>query len=155
MPPAAAAGSSEAVSSEAESLLPLVSQPVSPTAASGAAHSSSSAGHRTSSGCPALRAQDVYSLISSPRLVFRLISLRRNFSGRPLSFRNFHLWFANMGSSCGFSRGNVVMLLLLLDGKVHLHLYYLSHDEEVGNSFLFKYVLHGFWCFANNNILTI
>lgn len=43
--PAAAAGSSEAVSSEAESLLPLVSQPVRPTAASGAAHSSSSAGH--------------------------------------------------------------------------------------------------------------
>lgn len=55
-----------------------------------------------------------------------------------------------MGSSCGFSRGNVVMLLLLLllDGKVHLHLYYLSHDEEapeeVGNYFVFKYVLHGF-----------
>lgn len=100
---------------------------------------------RTSSGCPVLRAQDVYSLISSPRLVFPLISLRRNFSGRPLSFRNFHLWFANMGSSCGFSRGNVVMLLLLLDGKVHL--YYLSHDEapeEVGNYFIFTYVLHDF-----------
>lgn len=37
------------------------------------------------------------------------------------SFRNFHLWFANMGSSCGFSRGNIValFLLLLLEGKVH------------------------------------
>lgn len=33
------------------------------------------------------------------------------------------------------------MLLLLLDGKVHLHLYYLSHDEgapeEVGNYYGF------------------
>lgn len=37
------------------------------------------------------------------------------------SFRNFHLWFANMGSSCGFSRGNIValFLLLVLEGKVH------------------------------------
>lgn len=40
-----------------------------------------------------------------------------------ISFRNFHLWFANMGSSCGFSRGNIVvvlLLLLLLDGKLLL-----------------------------------
>lgn len=110
------------------------SQPVSQAAATGAAHSSLSMGHwglhlaarsrayRTHAG---LFNAFVY-FIGLADFVFFLTRRSRELFCCSFSFRNFHLWFANMGSSCGFSRGNivvVVVLLLLLDGKVHHQLY--------------------------------
>lgn len=108
---------------------------VSPAAAAGAAHSSPSMGHwglhpaarscahRTHAGLLAYS----YRFIAIWYLV-----VERNFLWSSFPSRNFHLWFANMGSSCGFSRGNiVVMLLLLLDGKVHHQLYCLRMKLEI------------------------
>lgn len=145
MPPAACCcGNSGAVSSEAVNLLPLVSQPVSPAAATGAAHCSPSMGHwglHLAARSCAHRTHAGFIRLFLIGLHFCDSSFEGTFLEALFSFRNFHLWFANMGSSCGFSRGNVavVLLLLLLDGKRHHQLYCLSHAEEaqdeVGNHF--------------------
>lgn len=126
-------GSSGAVSSEAVNLLPptsphQTSQSASPAAASVASTQQPVYGTlRTSSGRRARTGLYPPSLyILSVWLLLLLSLLLFNFRPEELfwivfSFRNFHLWFANMGSSCGFSRGNIValFLLLLLEGKVH------------------------------------
>lgn len=105
---------------------PPPDQPVSPAAASVASTQQPVYGTlRTSSGRRARTGLYPPSLyILSVWLLLLLLLL--NFRPEELfwivfSFRNFHLWFANMGSSCGFSRGNIValFLLLLLEGKVH------------------------------------
>lgn len=64
-------------------------------------------------------------------LPFWYLVVERNFLWSSFPSRNFHLWFANMGSSCGFSRGNIVVMLLLLDGKVHHQLYCLRMKLEI------------------------
>lgn len=106
---------------------PPPDQPVSPAAASVASTQQPVYGTlRTSSGCRARTGLYPPSLyILSVWLLLLLSLLLFNFRPEELfwivfSFRNFHLWFANMGSSCGFSRGNIValFLLLLLEGKV-------------------------------------
>lgn len=109
---------------------PPPGQPVSPAAATGAAHSSPSVGrwglyvtarwraHRTH---PGLHLAFVYFM----GLSFILILHPKELFWIAFSLRNFHLWFANMGPSCGFSPGIVVMLLLLLlDGKLHPLFYF-------------------------------
>lgn len=115
---------------------PLVSQPVSPAAATGAAHCSPSMGHwglHLAARSCAHRTHAGFTRLFLIGLRFCDSSFEGTFLEALFSFRNFHLWFANMGSSCGFSRGNVVVVLvlvLLLDGKVQHQLYRLSHAEE-------------------------
>lgn len=108
---------------------------VSPAAAAGAAHSSPSMGHwglHPAARSCAHRTHAGLLAYSYRSIAFWYLVVERNFLWSSFPSRNFHLWFANMGSSCGFSRGNiVVMLLLLLDGKVHHQLYCLRMKLEI------------------------
>lgn len=139
----------EAAGQWVENPLPLASQPanqsVSPAAATGAAHSSPSMGHWGLHLAARSRARGTRTGLFNASIYFFFIAfifwIRRSkeLFWIAFSFSNFHLWFANMGSSCGFSRGNivVVLLLLLLEGKVHhqLHCLISGAQDEVGNNF--------------------
>lgn len=115
-------------------------QPASPSAAAtGAERSSMSMGHwglhlaarRTRTGLLLLLLLHLFSSLWFFFLIFdfwlfTFCLLQGNFFfWIAFAFRNFHLWFANMGSSCGFSRGIIAVLLLplLLEGKLHHQLH--------------------------------
>ena len=143
-----AASSSPSSPSSSSSSSGQQQQPLEPRRAQQRVH-----GTLTSSVCTGAARTVGHTLWLVPRLYLFLrceflFCIFFSIEGTCFWLRNFYLWFVKMGLSCGFSRGNIaVLLLLLLEGKTpHLQLYQETPaggaGDEVGAVF---HTLHVVW----------